>query len=294
MTERIRGVRLRRWRPRGLSWSVILLALLAGGVALDGVVAGLLRLPNPDRSRVSEMRAVLSRLPARPLVLVGMDADLGTYPEIRPAVRAVLDELMSLEARVALVSFSPEGRAIAAAEVERLAAAGSAADRLLDLGFVAGAEAGLVLSVTELAPDARDNSVARSMEAAGNGIAAFDLAVVVGGIDFGPRSWVEQVSTRLPALPIVAVAPTFAQPELAPYLRTGQISAMLATVRDDAAYVRDVADRLQAEPAGSAALGQSPAAMLIGMLVALLLIGRAVYGGGRTEPSPEHDPEEGA
>lgn len=291
MTERRRRVGLRRWRPRGLSWAVVLVVVLAAGIGLDGLTADQLQLANPDRSRVTEVRSVLSRLPARPLVLVGMDADLGTYPEIRPAVRALLDELAAAEARVAFVSFSPEGRAIAAAEVERLRAAGTAGDRVVDLGFVAGAEAGLVLSVTDLPPAGDDSAVARAMNIAGGGIAAFDLAVVVGGIDFGPRSWVEQVTTRLPALPVVAVAPTFAQPELAPYLRTGQISALLATVRDDAAYAADVADRLGAVGGGTP-LGQSPTAMLVGMLVALALIGRALVRGGRPEREPELDAEE--
>ncbi|HSM38856.1 MAG TPA: hypothetical protein VK838_05935, partial [Candidatus Limnocylindrales bacterium] len=287
-----RRVRLRRWRPRGLSWSVLLLAALVAGVALDGFTSDQLLLANPDRSRVSEVRAVLSRLPARPLVLVGMDADLGTYPEIRPALRALLTDLLAGDARIAFVSFSPDGRAIAAAEVERLLGEGTSGDRLLDLGFVAGAEAGMVLAVTDLAPEARNTMVERAVAAAGGGIAAFDLAVVVGGIDFGPRSWVEQVATRLPALPLIAIAPSFAHPELAPYLRSGQIRALLATVRDGAAYARDVAERLDATPTGSAGLGQSPAAMLIGMLVALALLGRAVFVGSRAEAEPGTDVED--
>jgi hypothetical protein len=292
MNERRGRVRLRPWRPRGLGWAAVLLAALALAVLLGGPISDRLQLANPDRSRVSELRAVLGTLPQRPLVLIGMDADLGTYPEIRPALRALLSDLLAQGARIATVSFSPEGRAIAAAEIERLRAGGAPADRLVDFGFVAGAEAGLVLSVTDLPSAPRpENQVGQAVLAAGDGIAAFDMAVLVGGIDFGPRSWVEQVATRLPSLPLVAVAPTFSQPELAPYLRTGQIDALLATVRDEAAYVADVARRRDA-PLDD---GQSPAAMLLGMLVAVAVVGRALYADGRrSEPMVEPEAEETA
>ena len=100
----------------------------------------------------------------------------------------------------------------------------------------------------------------------GGGIGAFDLILLVGGSDIGPRSWVEQVGTRLPETPMVAIAPTFAQPELAPYLRTGQLDGLLATIRDDASYV--LSTRSGAVP------GDLPSvfALRIGMLVALIVL----------------------
>jgi hypothetical protein len=257
-----------------------------------------LALAAPDLSRVSEVRAALADLPDDPLVLVGMDADLGTYPEIRTTVRALLADLRSRGASLAFISFSTEGRAVAAAELDRLSEQGVDEGRLLDLGFVAGAEAGLVRSVGSLLPPAATGDLAGEVRSRGGGIAAFDLAVVVGGIDFGPRSWVEQVGTRLPALPVVAVVPTVTQPELAPYLRTGQLAALLATVRDGAAYTELVAS--QQPPAVSGAPPPEPIhsslAMLIGMLLALAVIGRNLLVGGRQsrhadgeEPGAEAD-----
>jgi tetrahydromethanopterin S-methyltransferase subunit F len=64
---------------------------------------------------------------------------------------------------------------------------------------------------------------------------------------------------------MVAIAPTFMQPELAPYLRTGQLDGLLATVRDDAGYV---GVRLRLEHG----VLPSAFALLIGMLVALLIL----------------------
>jgi hypothetical protein len=218
------------------------------------------------------MRAAFAALPEAALVLVGLDADLGTYPEIRVAVRAALSDLLARDARLAVVSFSPEGRAIAGAEIDRLGRDGFGADQLLDLGFIAGAEAGMVRAVTDLLPAGAEGPVADAIREADAGMAAFALVIVVGGTELGPRTWVEQVGTRLPSLPIAAIVPTFAQPELAPYLRTGQLVALLATLRDGAGFAAD------AGPGDEDGPDRVPSAlaMLLGMLVALGALGRSV------------------
>jgi hypothetical protein len=266
-------------RPRGglrrPGWPALLPLLLLLGlvvaVAVDrSAEIGLADLANQDRARVSQWNAALRNLPDRPLVLVGMDPDLGTYPEIRAVTRATLDELVAAGARLAFVSFTPEGRAVAAAELDRLEGA-----LLLNAGFIAGAEAGLVLAVSDLVPDGAAGAVADAIRERGGGMAAFDAVLIVGGMDFGPRPWVEQVRTRLPDLRMLAVAPTFAHPELVPYLRTGQLDALMATVRDGAAYVAQVTADADA---GEAPRDQPPQAlaMLGGMLVALGVVLRAV------------------
>lgn len=225
---------------------------------------------NPDRSAASQVDEAFDTLPSGALVLVAMDADLGTYPEIRGAVRAAIDDLLARGVRLAFVSYSPEGRAIAAAELDRRG--DSAA--LLDLGFVAGAEAALVRSVTDILPAGANGEIAGAIRSGGSGIGAFDMALLVGGSDIGPRSWVEQVGTRLPTLPMVAIVPTFAQPEIGPYLRSGQLTAVLATARDDAAFVEGT------RSGGSLRAAEVPSsvAMLIGAVVALAAIAVALAG----------------
>jgi hypothetical protein len=264
-----------RARPRGgaLWWPLLLLGLSLA-ILVGGAVDGALQLANPDKTSVSEVRAAFDALPEDGLVLVAMDGDLGTYPEIRPAVRVALDDLLARGASLAFVSLSVEGRAIGAAELARLVAAGVDPDALLDLGFVSGVEAGLVRLVDDALPAGASGAVVEAVDEGGGGLAAFDLALVVGGSDVGPRTWVEQVGTRLPTLPMVAVAPTFAEPELAPYLRTGQLVALLANVRDDAAFVESVTSTAGAPaPAGGP---PSAAAMLLGMLVAAVALVRAL------------------
>ena len=260
-------------------WPIAFIVTLAIITALSPrPTGGPADLPASDHDRADAMRSVIAALAPSSMVLIGMDPDLGTYAEIRPAVRAILSDLLARGMNLSFVSFSPEGRAIAAAELERIRRLAGTGLSTLDLGFVTGAEAAMVRSVTAIIPQGATGAVADLIRSEGGGMAAFDLVVVVGGGDLGARSWVEQVGTRLPDLPMMAVAPTFAEPELQPYLRTGQLRAVLATVRDDAAYVAMSGSAF----AGSLMAGDAPPsgmAMLIGLLVALAVFAACSAGG---------------
>jgi hypothetical protein len=255
-------------RPRpslsraGLAAIGLLGALVAA--LLIGSPAGL-QLANPDRSAVSQFRSAIAGIPADATVLVAFDPDIGTYPEIRFAVRSVLDDLMAHGAGLAIISYTPEGRALALAELERLRGGGAPASRLLDLGFRTGAEAGLVTSVGSVVPASASGALADLLRARGGGLHAFDLALIIAGGDLGPRSWIEQIGTRVPGLPLVAVAPTSLRPELEPYLATGQLAALLGTLRDDTGYASSLESPAADRPPGSLAI-------LVGMLAALSVL----------------------
>ncbi len=257
--------RLRRAAP------AVLLLLLLGGAWLVPLSADdpALRLASPDRSRINQLRAVIGSLPINALVLVACDADLGTYPEIRATTRALLSDLAGHGDRVAVVSFTPEGRAISAAELDRIAREGGSPPA--DLGFVAGAEAGLVRGIASIVPDAAQGSTVDAIRERGGGIGAFDLVVVISGSDLSARSWVEQVGARLPDLKMAAIAPTFLDPELEPYLSSGQLVALLGTLREGIVYAEAIGGDAVAGP------GAIPAAlpMLVGMLVALAALAEA-------------------
>ena len=217
-------------------------------------------------------------------VLVAFDADIGTYPEIRPALRAALAQLVRGGASLSLVSYTPEGRALALDELDRLRRGGVEEGRLLDLGFHAGAEAGLVAGVTSIVPAEADGALANALREAGPGIGAFDVVLVVGGNELGPRSWVEQVGTRLPDVPIVGIAPTSLLPQAVPYRTTGQLAGLVVGAREVAAYVVAVRD----DPAaGAAQLTDTPPSsipLLIGMLMTLLLLADAIASRWRGAP----------
>ncbi|MEO8638468.1 MAG: hypothetical protein ABI458_00980 [Chloroflexota bacterium] len=258
--------RLRRAAP-----ALLLLLALAVASLLSGSTGGL-RLASPDRSHVDQLRRAIGELPSGALVLIACDADLGTYAEIRATTRAAIDDLTAHGARLAIVSFTPEGRAIAAAERDRISRAG-AADPPADLGFVAGSEAGLVRSIESIVPAAAAGVTFDAIRERGGGIGAFDMVLIVSGSDISARSWVEQVGTRLPALSMVSIAPTFLDPELEPFLRSGQLSALVSTLRDGVAYAEAVS------PGSGSSRGPIVGAlpMLIGMLAGLAVLAEAGF-----------------
>jgi hypothetical protein len=257
--------RLRRSAP-----SLLLLLALLVATLLSGGVGGL-RPASPDRSRVDQMRSAIADLPDGALVLVAFDADLGTYAEIRATTRSAIADLEAHGAALAIVSFTPEGRAIAAAERDRMARAG--APLPADLGFVAGSEAGLVRGVESIVPAGARGETVDAVRERGGGIGAFDMVLIVSGSDISARSWVEQVATRLPALPMVAIAPTFLDPELEPYLRSGQLEALLSTLRDGVAYAQVVSAGSASAPGPIA----GPLPMLVGLLAALGVLAEAAF-----------------
>ena len=261
----------RRRRLIGRLAPAVLVAALAIAwltPTLDGV-----SLASGDDEAAARVPATLESLPDAAVLLVGFDPDLGTYAEIRPTVRTLLGDLLARDARLLFVSLTPEGRALLLAELARLDRGDANPTRILDLGFVPGAEAALVSLARGLPADAKASG-ALARQVAAEGMEAVDGLVVIGGNDIGPRSWIEQLVPRVGPLPLVAVAPSVLLPELQPFVATGQIDALLATPRDGAAY-RDAAElgRL-GRFAEEAARAELP--VLVGLLVAVAVLGHAL------------------
>jgi hypothetical protein len=238
---------------------------------------GGLALGSADGEAAGRVETTLDAMRDVPLVVVGFDPDVGTFPEIRPTVRVLLADLLARDAQLVFVSLTPEGRALLVAELGRLEAGGADPSAIVDLGFIAGAEAALVsLSRSIAAPGAPEAVGARL---AAFGLGAADLIVVVGGNDLGPRTWVEQALPRAGQPPTIAVAPTILLPELVPYVESGQLDALIATPIDGASY------RAAVDPEGQGGGADRPPdalALLLGMLVAVGVVGQAL--GGRVVP----------
>lgn len=225
-----------------------------------------------ERAAADGFTAAVDELPDAGTVLVGFDPDFGTYAEIRPTVRTALADLLSRNARLVVVSLTPEGRALALAELARLARYEANPTRILDLGYLAGAEAALVaLSRQPMGPSTATGEIAERLRA--DGIGAVDAVVVVGGNDLGPRTWIEQLQPRIERVPFLAIAPATLLPELQPYVGGGQLAGLLGTPRDGAAYRASASlgalDRM--------AEADAPPALpiLLGMLVAIAVLGQA-------------------
>ena len=248
---------MREWLALARPFSPLVLILLLAAALLAGPGIGRWDRDGEDAGPAEALLARIEALPRGALALVAFDPDLTTYAEIRPAARAVIATLTDAGLRVAIVSFSPEGRALGAAELARL----DAADTPLDLGFVPGGEAGLVSAVRRIVAPETSGPVADAIRDGGGGIAAFDLAIVVGGGDIGPRSWVEQVQPRVPELPIAAIVPAVQRPQLEPYLASGQLVGLVAGP-----------DAVAAMVGPDDALDRRADAVVVGMLAALLVL----------------------
>jgi hypothetical protein len=245
------------WLARTRRLAPLLLVLLLAAVLVAAPGIGRWDRDGADGGPAAALLARIDALPPGALALVAFDPDLTTYAEIRPAARAVLETLSSAGLRVAVVSFSPEGRALGAAELARLD--GAAAP--LDLGFIPGGEAGLVAAVRGIMSGPAAGPVADAIRAGGGGIAAFDLAIVVGGGEIGPRSWVEQVRPRVPGLPIAAIVPAVQRPQLDPYLASGQLAELVAGP-----------DAVAAMVGADDALERRADAVVVGLLAAMLVL----------------------
>jgi hypothetical protein len=244
-----------------------LLLVVALAAALLVGLDDRLMLESADDVTARAVTAAFDAMPDDALVLVGFDPDVGTNAEIRPTVRAVLADLLNRGATLAVVSLTTDGRALAIAELARMDRAEANPRQLIDLGFLPGAEAALVALARGIDGASQDPIRADLPSAP-------DLAVVIGGIDLGPRSWVEQVQPRIDGMPIVAVAPTVLLPELEPYRASGQLAALIGTPRDGAAY-RAHAELGRLERMVDPSAGPSPAAILLGLLVAIGVLGQA-------------------
>ena len=255
-----------------------LLLVLAGATLLGDT--GWLRLPSADGRVANRVEDALDGMPARPVVLVGFDPDLGTYAEVRPTVRSLLADLLQRDARIAFVSLTAEGRALLLGELDRLERLDVNPRRVLDLGFIPGAEAALVGLARGPFLASAETALANRLRV--DGAAAIDGVVVVGGNDLGPRTWVEQFLPRVDR-PLIAIAPTVLLPELQPYLGSGQIDALLGTPRDGAAYRLSLdlknLDRFADDR------GPAPIAVLVGLLAAAVVLlhalGRRLVGAAR-------------
>jgi len=225
-----------------------------------------------DPGAADRWTAALDELPDAATVLVGFDPDLGTYAEIRPTVRTAIADLLARNARLVLVSLTPEGRALGLAELARLERYDANPTRVLDLGYLSGAEAALVAIARQPSvPASASGALAGRLR--DEGIAAVDAVIVIGGNDLGPRTWIEQLQPRMERVPFLAVAPATLLPELQPYLAGGQLTGLLGTPRDGAAYRATASlgalDRIAA--------GDEPPTLpiLAGMLVAIAFLGQA-------------------
>jgi len=167
---------------------------------------------------------VINSLPHDRPLLLAIDYDAAASAELEAAALAVLDHAMTIGAPIASISTRPVGPALA----ERLIARTRAAHpqylsgvNYLPLGYLPAGPIGLrafatnpMLAVYGQSPPAGwDPAMVAALQAASN----FSAIMVVASDPAALQTWIEQVHTAVPSVPMVAVVSAAAEPLSRPY-----------------------------------------------------------------------------
>lgn len=195
---------------------------------------------------VAAAASAIEDLPEGAIVLVAFEYDAGLAGELQPIAEAYLGQLLGHGARVLAVSTRPEGAALADQALDRALAAFPEArygPNVANLGFVAGAEAGvraLVANLATAAPtDYRTGAPLASVPLTEGlrGARDLPLIVVVGSDLVAVQRWIEQLALPF-GTALVAGVPALAEPAVSPYRTAGQLRGVVAGLGGAAALER--------------------------------------------------------
>ena len=223
-----------RPKPRArVTWPAVVVRVM---VALVLVLASLLRFSEtplaqpPEQPNVSALYATIEALQPGAEVWIAFDYTLADVDEMDFIVEALLEHLLSREARIVAVSTLPEGPGLIADRFAwALGRPDVSPDSLVSRGFVAGGTAGVAQILTSATADAGPH-----------------LLVVLTSRPEKLKAWVEQTAVingaRLaegkPALPLVAGVSAAAAPQLRPYLNASAQAGWLSGFSGVAAYLQ--------------------------------------------------------
>jgi hypothetical protein len=217
-------------------------------------------------------------------VLVSFDFEPGAVGEMQPLTEAIIHHLIKRGCHIVIVSLTPQGPALAQ-QILRRAAAGydyRYGRDYVNLGYIAGQEAGLRAfggDIWDTLPTDYVNGQPLSMFSVMTRIkkaGSFDLLIDLAGGPEPARWWIEQVQTPSKRPLLVAVTAS-AEPNVRPYLQSGQIVGLVRGLPGAAEY-----EMLLGQPgAAIAAMDAQSMAHLVIVLCLLLGILSAARRGGR-------------
>jgi hypothetical protein len=251
---------------RQFVYLVILAAVLVPLLTQTGFSAGLL----PTAPEVAAVHQALAELPAGTPVLVAAEYEPAFVPELEPPAVALMDDLLGYGLRVLTVSTIPEGPALARQALARARVGHpGAADghQFASLGYLAGGEPALrAFAAGPLAAAGAEYFSGQPLEAvpAAGGIARagdFGLILVVSGRPEPVRAWIEQVGSQ-PGVRLAAVVSAAAEPQLRPYLASGQLVGLISG-QAGAAQLERLARRPGRATAGLDALSGGVVAIIV-------------------------------
>ncbi len=255
-----------------------LIALLVILVLLVPLVFGIHLAPLPPASAARGFVRAIEALPAGALTVVAFEWEPSAAGEMAPISIRVLDWLLSRRVRVAAVSTNPAGAVLAEDIFDRLVTTRGYQYGVdfVDLGYVSGGEAGLVMLATDVRSvtprDDRWRAPIATLPATRDlrSFADARLLVILAADDQGVVQWIQQVQPRVER-PIIAATAASARPLLLPY-----VGGEMATLDGLVAGIPDLAsvDGEAMETTGE--LDQTPIAFGQIALVSLIVVGNVI------------------
>jgi ribosomal protein L40E len=211
--------------PDAGRWADHLIALLIILVLLIPLLFGIHLPPLPPASAARGFARAIEALPAGALTVVAFEWEPSTAGEMALISTRVLDWLLSRRVRVAAVSTNPAGAVLAEDIFDRLVTTRGYQYGVdfVDLGYVSGGEAGLVMLATDVRSvtprDDRWRAPIAALPATRDlrSFADARLLVILAADDQGVVQWIQQVQPRVER-PIIAATAASARPLLLPYV----------------------------------------------------------------------------
>jgi hypothetical protein len=304
LEEESKPQEIKRERP-GVSQAI--LRLLVGILLITVIVlsGGLSEISGMGASAGNPISAIsfnqqIDALPRAGTVLLAVDYDPGYSSEMILAGQAVVEQLISRDNRLVIVSTSLAGpvlgddliRAASArlseADDQEGERAWVAADHVVNLGFLAGG----VVSLKEFALSPQMAArygmdwVVTGQPAWGHpalqniqGITDFSLVLVMTDSGDTGRMWIEQVRPHMGDVPMLMITTAQAAPVLHPYLTAGQIDGIISGLAGGRSFSRET-------PAGIASTWLAFRAALLASVV-LILLGILFRGISSLIPDPK-------
>jgi len=191
---------------------------------------------------------LIGNLPSNAPVLVVFDYDPALSGELEAAAAPFMDHLLLQGPRLALISTSPTGPALAErflhdANASPLIAGHNyqSGQQYVNLGYLAGGPSGVQYfanSPTEAAPFTLDGQQAWTLPPLQGVQALSDFAAIIvltDNADTG-RVWIEQTGSTIGNAPMLMVISAQAEPMILPYYDSGQVKGLVTGLAGGEAY----------------------------------------------------------
>ncbi|MCX6026802.1 MAG: hypothetical protein NTY23_11185 [Chloroflexi bacterium] len=246
-TPESRAVPRARRRAQARPWGglAVLLILVAAMIVPGATGTSVFARPSVIAVETLQTANIINSLPRDRPLLLAVDYDAAASAELEAAALAVLDHVMTVGAPIASVSTRPVGAALAERLIARTRAAHpqyQSGVNYLPLGYLPAGPIGLRAFAAnpwqavygQSLPEGWDAAMVDALHASSN----FSAILVVASDPAVLQTWIEQVHTAVPSVPLVAIVSAAAEPLARPYYESAfpSVQGMLVGLAGAEAY----------------------------------------------------------